>query len=783
LRKDAVALASLVGLAGIYFVPILLGGNDRVLSSIDGDTWSQFFYWRRFAYDSLARWELPLWNPYSFSGTPFVGAMQSAIFYPPNLLFLFFDTAFAINLSVAIHCLGTSVFTYLFARNLDITPFGAALAGITFAYSAPYFLHIYPGHLPHLGAMWMPLMFLGMELFLRDKKIRHAIWAGVYLAVQLLAGYPQYSFYSALAVSLYFFLSLILRKDKDGWLRLIAGYVFFVTTALGLAAVQLLPAWEMVIHSARAAVSYQWVSLFSLPPENLLTMILPNIYGDMVQVPYWGKNNLWEMSIYLGVVPLALIVVALVSVRRREFVVFAVLAGLFLLLALGKHTPLLWLLYTFVPGFDLFRGVAKASFVYAFAGAVVAGMGTDQLHEWMAKRDKKLLRFALWLVIVPASVFIVALAGPAGEGDGWRSVVRSYAASAEHFAPLPLSEPFFRASLEILWDDMVKLSLVIVLLATLCVMGVARRLRAPNVILMALLALTTADLWHFGARFLVTFDPKILTLDRELKAFFLSDREPFRIATPLGGLRNHLLNVGMIEGLENVGGYDAIVVKRYSEFINFTQGLPITQPNLLMGINRISPLLNILNVKYYVVEPAIELNLPEFELVFANANHKVFRSRNVLPRSFVVHEARIAMNEAGVLRHLVEPAFDPLQTAIVEKAVRGMSHSRQHRSPAPVVLEHTPQKFVVEAEAVAPALLVLADTSYPGWKAFVGGKETQIHRANYVMRAVFLPPGRHRVEFRYEPNSFQWGVSVSLVTLFLLAVAFAVSGTRLRRKN
>src|ERR1043166_1265172 len=174
LETDRTAIGLLVLIAAVYFCPILIQGNQRVLSSIDGDGWSQFFYWRRFAYESLAQGDFPLWNPYNFSGMPFVAAMQSAIFYPPNLLFLIFDTAFAINLSIALHCLGASVFTYLFARYIGIETFGALLSGVGFAYSAPYFLHVYPGHLPHLAAMWMPLMFLTLEAFLRHRKLRYS---------------------------------------------------------------------------------------------------------------------------------------------------------------------------------------------------------------------------------------------------------------------------------------------------------------------------------------------------------------------------------------------------------------------------------------------------------------------------------------------------------------------------------------------------------------------------------------------------------------------------------
>lgn len=75
--------------------------------------------------------------------------------------------------------------------------------------------------------------------------------------------------------------------------------------------------------------------------------------------------------------------------------------------------------------------------------------------------------------------------------------------------------------------------------------------------------------------------------------------------------------------------------------------------------------------------------------------------------------------------------------------------------------------MTLEAELDRPGLLVLGDTWYPGWQATVDGKETKIYPANYVMRAVVLPAGKHRVEFRYRPGSFRTGVLITLAALAL----------------
>ncbi len=781
-HSEGAAAVCLFATAALYFLPRLLQGNRQFLSSIDGDTWSQFFYWRQFAFSELARGELPLWNPYNFSGQPFVGAMQSAIFYPLNWFFLIFDTPFAINLSIAIHCFGTSIFTYLFARYIGISAYGSVLSALTFTYSAPYFVHVYPGHLPHLAAMWMPLMFLAMAAFLRHRRMRDAVWAGLCLAMELLAGYPQYPFYSALALSVYFVLHLIFSKERTGLSVLCRGYVVFLITAIAVAAIQLAPTWELVRHSARGAVSYEWISIFSLPPENLLTLLSPNVFGDIVNVPYWGKNNLWEMSVYLGIVPLALLVVALALNRTRQVVVFAVIGGLFLLLALGKHTPFLWLLYTFVPGFSLFRGVGKAAFVFAFAGSLLAGYGFETIRQLIEKADRKLRIVAMSLIGMVLLIGIISFLSAAADPYSWSLSVKSYVATEEHFDALTLNEQFFTAAWRLFWADFWKLCFIALFLAALCWFGPKVFRRSPNFVLLTILLLAAGDLWHFGSRFLVSFDPRILSMDPELKAFLKKENEPFRIATPLAPQRNHLLNIGMLEGVENAGGYDAIVIKSYNEFINLTQGLPVDQPNLLMGINRISSLLNLLNVKYYVVEPSIDVTLPNFDVAFQNNRSKGYRSLNVLPRSFIVPEARVATGIDATFRQMTDAGFDPWSVVILDESVSGLPRNSQSRSPVPKILEYAPKHVVIEAEAVAPGMLVLADSYYPGWRAFIDGRETKVYRANHMMRAVFLPSGRHRVEFRYEPLLFTVGVAITVTALVLLLGFSATVGLQKRRR-
>jgi len=767
-KEDGTAIGFLFLLAALYFFPVLLNGNSRVLSRIGTDTWGQYFHWRHFGYTTLANGEIPLWNPYIFSGTPYVAGIQSAIFYPLNLLYLIFEIPFAVNFSIALHCLLASLFTYLFGRYIGIGAAGSTLSAMVFAYAAPYFLHIYAGHLSNLSTMiWLPLVILGLEVFLAKRHFRYAVFSGIPLSLQVLSGHPQYLFYSTIAAFLYLLFYLALRRRWREAPYFLSGFFLFVLIGILLSAVQLLPTLEFTGYSAREALTYEWISAFSLPPENLITLILPDFFGDGLGVPYWGKNYLWEMSLYLGVVPLILVILGAVLHRTRHVLAFLFLAVVALVLALGRYTPLLTFLYHYVPGFNLFRGLSKFIFVFTFASAMIAGYGLKKLETLAEKRDPVLRNISyalLALSFLLASLDIIV--GLSGQ-DFWRALLEIYGGDVDRYLPPPqLTDSFLDASRRVVSRDLLKASILVTLFGLLLLIFAKIRRLPVKLMLISILAIAAFDLWSFGSRYLVTFDPEASYMDKELKAFLKSDKEPFRVATSLLPLLNMTR-----EGIENVGGYDAFVLKRYSEFINSAQGLPVDEPNLVMRIHRTSPLLDLLNVKYYVVEPAASISPPMFDLVFQNPRYRVYRGRSVFPRSYVVHDARVIKDREAIFQHMTTPGFDAMSSVIVEDEIDNLPRNATIRSPLPKIVEYSPNRVGMQATLMEPGLLVLADTYYPGWKAFVDGRESRIYRANYVMRAVFLPKGSHSVEFRYEPLSFKIGAAISLASFFLLSGA------------
>jgi hypothetical protein len=159
-------------------------------------------------------------------------------------------------------------------------------------------------------------------------------------------------------------------------------------------------------------------------------------------------------------------------------------------------------------------------------------------------------------------------------------------------------------------------------------------------------------------------------------------------------------------------------------------------------------------------------------LAYAGPDARVYANDRALPRAWVVGAQRVVRGGAAALRATTGPGFDPRAEAVVEHRVRGVPTS----APAPTfaagtarIASYAPDRVVLTSHGRRAGLLVLSDVAYPGWKAWVDGRRSEIHRVDYVLRGVRVPAGAHRVEMRFEPATFTIGWIVSAVAAVALA--------------
>lgn len=257
--------------------------------------------WRAFAAQTIRSGHLPLWNPYEYSGVPFLGGFQSALLYPLNAVFLFLPLARALNFSILLHLaiLGFGMARWILRRGLH--PGAALLCGLALVCSGPVFPHVFAGHLTNLCSMaWAPWILADLEAGAKWGEWRSWLKAAAAICLQVVAGHPQYVVFTAIAAGIQMAITAYVMPTaaRRATLALLGTYV----GAALLAAAQLFPGVSASAEAVRSGgLSAPEAGIYSFPPENLLTLIAPNFFGHGTGSAYWGRWFSWEMSLYVGI--------------------------------------------------------------------------------------------------------------------------------------------------------------------------------------------------------------------------------------------------------------------------------------------------------------------------------------------------------------------------------------------------------------------------------------------------------------------------------------------------
>jgi hypothetical protein len=172
---------------------------------------------------------------------------------------------------------------------------------------------------------------------------------------------------------------------------------------------------------------------------------------------------------------------------------------------------------------------------------------------------------------------------------------------------------------------------------------------------------------------------------------------------------------------------------------------------------------------------------PAYRLVHSG-DVKIYQNLDVLPRAFIVHQARAVAGEEKALDLMRSPTFDPANEVLlgpgeVQETAPGTGESNAR------IVSYDPEQVRIEASLESPGYLVLTDAHYPGWEAEINGEPVPIERANLYFRAVHLPPGEHQIEFTYAPSSARVGLGVGLAAWVIWILISIVAVVRIGRKS
>ncbi len=808
----------LLGLNLLLFAGVVPLSGDEVPIGADVAIHGQL---AEFVARHLLAGQVPLWNPHIFSGMPALGNPNAMSLYLTTPLAMVLSLPWAMTVATVLHVFLAGVFVYLWMRHQGLDAAGCFLAAAMVCFGAPFFARLHPGHLSAIVAMaWVPLTLLAVDHLLeRPSSLGWIILGALSVALQALGGHSQYFCYGLLAAGLYALPRLVRAPGRA--VALLAMGV----GGLALASAQLIPVVAAGLEGSRAAkLPYELAAEYSLSPADALTAIAPGFFGHLAGTTYWGNWNFSEVSPFIGVVGLTFAANgALYGDHPRRWVAIA-LAAFFFLLALGDTTPVFRALYEFVPPFDRFRASGRALFFLAIFAAMLAAIGFDALVR--DRRAGRALLATMGVLSVallvgagavnhassvgPITTFradvsgmldlsggareieIVKLAGGDTErsrrlqllgvardamlGEGKRArleTVRAYrkalvdAMSINAWQTLRAAMVPNRRPQRIEdWADpttgkrvagVASLALLVAALITGLTALLLRRARSSWTAAYGLVLLGVAELTCVAAAQRRNFATGILR-DTEVDRFLLEHPGDYRIYNELRG------NSAMLSGARDIWGYDPLVPARYAELMAFLGQVQRRGPSDFMNaLPRLHPAHRMLRLKYAFIGSSGQLTF-----------YGPPRLPEPMPHVALLSVYTIAADAQEALRQVATPGWDPARSVILETEPR--PRPEPHPNPGSVrIAESSTDQLTIEADLIAPAILLVTDAYSTYWsaQALEGSTQSdyQVLPANYVLRAVPLGAGHHRMRMEYSPPYFRLGIWLSLTAFAGLTVA------------
>ena len=658
---------------------------------------------------------------------------------------------------------------YIFLRDRKLPGIASFLGAVTFAFSGYMFATVNVLTFFSSG-IWLPLVLLA---FFRaqeasgKKRVLYAVLTSVLLLFIFLAGEPMILYMTA-------FLLILFGGLKDIRLTFSVFAVFFL-----LGAFQILPVVELLARSDRMHMAYEVATKWSAAPYDFLNLVFPCVTDvENYFKGYWERQS-WLLNYYMGLFPLLMIPIAafLAKDKKKPAILFMLLLSV--VLALGRHTPVYNLLFKFLPGFSLFRYPVKYFYITAFAMAWLTAIGYGY-YENNVKTDEAFARRVRYLLYLALAAGIVLLAVDIFFVDIAKFIHQHFFLNMEK----ALKKDSTSENFITLGVFTVRRSLVFFVVFALALFSGTKKAFAAKAVSLAVIAIVLCDL--YSAAYDLNFSCDIARVKKPSPniEFLMKDKSLFRILSspsntyflvnPTNETYKGVIEVGkerlfsnrMMEyGLYDVGGYEAALGNRISDMLFFlTRGLKSPDD---------SRILNALNVKY-VASPKIFV-AKGYVLVKKSEIANIYENKNVLPRAFLSDRAVVLKTREEIFRKFQDKGWYPEKEVLLEEVpVLKGSVTGNSGPESAVITRYSPNEVIVKANVNSPKFLVLSDSYYPGWKAYVDGKPGKIYVANYLSRAVYLNAGEHTVRFVFDPFSFRLGLAITLLAAIFIVIRLSI---------
>lgn len=706
--------------------------------------------------------ELPLWNPYSDCGIPFLAQWNTMSLYPPALFYLLLPFTWAYAVLCLVHLWLAGFGMYWLVRRWTGNQFAAAFAGLVFAFNGfTLNMLIWPNHIASLG--WAPWVILCVQRAWQEggRKIPLAALVG---AMQMLAGGPETIFFTWVLL-VFLCLAQLVGAIRSG-LRIgfAAAWRFPIVVLLvgGLAAVQLLPFLDLMAHSQRESgyADTRW----SMPGTGWMNFLVPLAYTHKWNLGvFFQYDQGWTSSYYLGMGTMLLVLAVMWlqfrskpgkeggMLSRGTVWMLLVLAVLAVLVSMGDQTFVSRLLRRLVPAMSLMTFPIKYVILAVLIAPVLAAVALDR---WLAARAEADQESPVRPMAISTAMLLGGIAlvlfwtgrWPGRADDYHATFLNGLTRAAFLLAEAGLLFALMRTGASS-WRRWVPLALLMVTWLDLhthmpnqnptaapsvCQPGAARARLAmqPQPVLGGSRAMVSPT----AARgFLKT------TMDAENN--FLVKRL---------GL---FANANLLDAVPKVDGFHSLYPREYGRLMSLVYNPSnALNPRLLdfMGVSQIT----------------------------APGEFVKWQPRDTFLPLVTAGQRPVFLDDLNALSATYQSDFDPTVVVFLSEKDRSRVTATNQTRARVLSSKFASGRVDIEVEADEASLVVLAQTYFHSWRAYVDGGPVPLLRANHAFQALQVPSGRHQVKVVYEDRAFKTGLGISAISALACCLMAMLPGRK-----
>jgi len=695
---------------------------------------------------------------------------------------------------------------YILLLSFKVRPWFAITGALAFGLSSYIIIGLGAGHNARIGAIaFMPLIIAGIHLAFSDRRILGLGVTALGLTLHLRENHLQITYYTVLIVLVYGLVQLIYairaRQIAD-FFKNIGVLIPAVLIAVGTFFGQFWAITEYTTYSIRGpselikkstskddnGLSKEYAFQYKYGVGESIALFIPNIYGGtstnyFVQDPesesykalaksgdnetanqlagytsaYWGPQGFTGGSYYAGAIVCFLFILGIVFGEKKYIWWLVPLSALSLMLSWGdSFSSFNYFMFDYFPGYNKFRSFNFALVIILFSMPLLGLMGLENLlKEGWSKTTQKKLIWPLALT-VGVSLLLIMVGG-----------VGNFLKPED--AQLP---PWFKAALK---NDRASLmradawrAIWLILVFCAALFALLKNFISKSIIYPVMALLMVIDLGFVDSRY---FSKEKYVRKRENTMFaptpadeeILKDKSYYRVYDLQGAFNDARTSYFH----NSIGGYHGAKMRRYQEL--YDSGIAKNTQRLMLDAQQGAPqfnkygVLNMLNVKF---------------IVYGTDKQSIIGNPQANGPAWFVKELIVVDNATEELKKTAE--VNSREVAVVKSPQTSFDSQQLAVNTGPLtvdslaiitLVDHKPPYMKYESQSSANGLVVFSEIYYPkGWHAFIDGTEVTILRANYILRALEVPAGKHTIEFRFEPKPYTVGNNITMASGWILLI-------------